>query len=529
MLFAKTITALYFLYIPVHAILGFMLFSYASKMCIAVVVFILMFGVTAFAAPSLNISTPQNTTYNTTKINLNVTSNELVDFYTIGNKGRQHYLVRNPTNLNTYLYGRGGAFNVTIYANNSNGTASGSVVYSIGPIHNPINITSCGWLVSSNADYQLLNNISTTYGCLFTGFAAPPPAYNITVNLNGFMVEGGWAYQGECYYSKFHNGTFRYVFWSMIISFSDSCEWSNLKIEIPPTPSNPTADAVFFNDLVKRITFRDVDIRAARGFHGTFDTQLTLERVNITGMMGPYSRDVAFWHEGTLFDNYKLINVAVSNFTEDVSLDGNVNVEYTIANSVFNTTPMINGRFGEGEWMGRDTRVGITKINTQHLVIINLTDQDGNPLAGAVAIIDNKISANPVGALDNLAANPTAHVFTSTNNSGLSEIYLTQKVKIIKSFSPIEVEDVSYEPYIITAKSRGAQQNITLNFTTNSTIKVDISITFPTCTLDQLLDLNNDGYVNINDAIFVLRRITGEQVNVGNGKGCDAPVLSVPL
>ena len=42
------------------------------------------------------------------------------------------------------------------------------------------------------------------------------------------------------------------------------------------------------------------------------------------------------------------------------------------------------------------------------------------------------------------------------------------------------------------------------------------------CTITQMLDLNNDEVVNIQDAIIVLRVISGQNVSIsGTSKGCE--------
>jgi len=57
--------------------------------------------------------------------------------------------------------------------------------------------------------------------------------------------------------------------------------------------------------------------------------------------------------------------------------------------------------------------------------------------------------------------------------------------------------------------------------TRNVAIKPKV-VTLPSCTLMQMLDLDGSGSVDINDAIHVLRYITGQAESLGPGKGCEA-------
>ena len=76
------------------------------------------------ATPQLIINSPQATEYNSTKILLNLSSNEPVDFFIKDTKGRNPrdvILIENTTELIDYLYVNEGEHEFTIWANNSNG------------------------------------------------------------------------------------------------------------------------------------------------------------------------------------------------------------------------------------------------------------------------------------------------------------------------------------------------------------------------------------------------------------------------
>ena len=102
----------------------------------------------------------------------------------------------------------------------------------------------------------------------------------------------------------------------------------------------------------------------------------------------------------------------------------------------------------------------------------------------------------------------------------------------MRSSSPAVITEYEFSNYTLTTRGWGSDNysQITLDLTDhNSTIRVDFPITtpsigeeLPNCTITQMFDLNNDGVVNIQDAIIVLRFISGKDVSVSEtSKGCE--------
>src|SRR3990170_3860302 len=139
------------------------------------------------AIPQLTINSPGNTTYNSTQVLLNVTSNETVDFFIQSPRGlRSIVLAENSTVLNDYLYLNEGEHEFTIWANNSNGETNATIFFTT-TIHNPINVTSCGIIRSSDTEYVLQNDISTSGSRCMT-FSS---LRNVSFNLNGYVINSG--------------------------------------------------------------------------------------------------------------------------------------------------------------------------------------------------------------------------------------------------------------------------------------------------------------------------------------------------
>ena len=110
------------------------------------------------ATPQITINSPQQTEYNSTQILLNVTSNETVNFFFKDpHTGKMFPIGENATSLNSYLYINQGSHKFTIWANNSNGETNATVLFNTTK-HNPVNITECGYLISSDTAYVLNND-----------------------------------------------------------------------------------------------------------------------------------------------------------------------------------------------------------------------------------------------------------------------------------------------------------------------------------------------------------------------------------
>ena len=122
-------------------------------------------------------------------------------------------------------------------------------------------------------------------------------------------------------------------------------------------------------------------------------------------------------------------------------------------------------------------------------------------------------------------ANPTATLYVATNEDGEAQVWLTEDLFYAKTSSPPVISNIDFSPYELKVVSRDTSetQNITLTGH-NSTIPLDFKLEFPggelpECTLQQTLDINNDGEVNIRDATVILRYIAGKNVEPGEPKG----------
>jgi len=148
--------------------------------------FILIFSILfVSAAPKLIIHSPQAIEYDSTKILLNITSNETVDFFIKDPRGvRNLILAENAIELNSYLYLNEGEHDFTIWANNSHGETNASVIFNTS-VHNPVEITSCGFLSSSNTEYILMNDVvgDISGSCLILSNLV-----NSSVDLNGYDI-----------------------------------------------------------------------------------------------------------------------------------------------------------------------------------------------------------------------------------------------------------------------------------------------------------------------------------------------------
>ena len=180
------------------------------------------------AAPNIQINSPQSITYSTTKVLVNISSNETVDFY-LKNLRNNLTVKLNSTIYESSLYGKTGNYNFIIYANNSNGISSKNVSFSISA-SNPINITSCGLLISPNARYEVMNDLSGE--CINWR----EDVNNATFDINGFKIESNsWPITINCFFSEILNGTLNHTadnnLAGLDIQNGDSCLFKDLNIE----------------------------------------------------------------------------------------------------------------------------------------------------------------------------------------------------------------------------------------------------------------------------------------------------------
>ncbi|MEK6832968.1 MAG: dockerin type I domain-containing protein, partial [Nanoarchaeota archaeon] len=176
--------------------------------------------------------------------------------------------------------------------------------------------------------------------------------------------------------------------------------------------------------------------------------------------------------------------------------------------------------------------VSDARFFTQHLVIVNISDQFNLTGACSVQVLDNGVLPRLEGIDAKLKtlANPTAKVYIPTGETGRGQEWITEKLIYAKSSSPPIITEYDFSNYTLTTKGWGSENysQITLNLTNiNSVVYVDFKINtslgktqLPGCTASQMLDLNNDENVNILDATIVLRYIAGLPVSSAGTKEC---------
>jgi len=465
------------------------------KLLSTIVLVVILQSVFVSASPNIQILSPQSIQYNTTKVNINVTSNETVNFY-VKALLRDFLVKSNATSYKSAFYGKTGNYELTIYANNSNGVVTKTVEFNISA-SNPVEITEGGYLGSSNTEYILVNNISEEG--LYWSF----PTENISVNLNGFAINlpGTTAINADCSHSKLANGTLNGI---LYLSFSSGCLLKNLSII-----SEEEAGVLVWD--TENTVIEDITVKASFGIYSAERTAKLIVRNSTFISSGPPSPmygidyDVAFLHDMSQNDEFTLENVKIVNFTKDVNwLDASIPT-YTLRSTKLNIS--------EPDLYFS----GVAKIYTQHLAVINTTDQNGEGVPVVVEIKDNStISGDPMFDLN---VNPTHSLLIATNETGLAETWLTEKISILRIESPLSEEVISYSPYNLTARTRDTTTTQTLNIVGNSTFKVNMPLEFPTtqlpdCTIFQMLDFNNDGDINAKDIKIVVDYMVGKPVEV---------------
>jgi hypothetical protein len=462
------------------------------KLLSTIVLVVILQSVFVSASPNIQILSPQNIQYNTTKVIINVTSNETVNFY-VKAILRDFLVKSNDTSYESAFYGKAGIYKLTIYANNSNGTATKTVEFNI-TAPNPVEITEGGYLGSSNTEYILVNNITDF---LYWSF----PTENISVNLNGFAVNSPFAMGTECSHSKIANGTLN---GRLIIPYSTGCLFKKLTIN-----SEEEAGVLVWD--TENTVLEDITVKASFGIYSAEHTAKLIIKNSTFISSGPpreiygIEYDVAFLHDMSQNDEFTLENVKVVNFTRDVNW-----LYASIPTYILRSTKL---NISESDLYFS----GMAKIYTQHLAVINTTDQNGEGVPVVVEIEDNStVSGDPMFDIN---VNPTHSLLIATNESGLAETWLTEKISILRIESPLSEEVISYSPYTLIARTRDTTTTQTLNIVGNSTFNVNMSLEFPTtqlpdCTIFQMLDFNNDGDINAKDIKIVVDYMVGKPVEV---------------
>ena len=214
-----------------------------------------------------------------------------------------------------------------------------------------------------------------------------------------------------------------------------------------------------------------------------------------------------------------LEGVTIEGFHSDIYLDGSYN-DFFLRNTNINLSNIHYPRWASN-----------TRFYTQHKILINVTDQFNETGSGVIEVTDNGILLRETGidAMLAMVANPTSNLLIATEDDGTTEFWLTEKLTTARVASPLTITEYDFSDYNLTARTWDNITTVKLNLTDHhSTIPVDIKVTVPaveeldSCTITQMLDLNNDEVVNIQDAIIVLRVISGQNVSIsGTSKGCE--------
>ena len=477
-----------------------------------------------FANPNIYINSPQNITYTSTKIPLNVTADEPVDFFFKDLKtGRVSILERDSVSLQSYLYAKNGSYNFIIWANNSNGVTNQSVIFS-DTMHNPINITDCGYLLSSDAEYVLVNNISTSAWTCFN----LESRRGISVNLNGYWVNGD-----SSNYNAFS-------------IYSSDMQIFNGTIYGIATPGRYDGPHMIELAGGTKMKLYDLYIHGYAGIYiNTFDG-LILEnvRINSTIPFWFYSLSNAYLINCTFIWNGRYYEY--NQFEPEGIFDESDHATLYLENISFQNFPNydIVTHYSYSDFFLRNTNLNFSRIDyaapwpadtrffSQHLVIINISDQFNQTGSGVIEVTDNGLFERREGfdALMTTDSNPTAHVLVSTNSRGIGQAWLTEKLILARTSSPMKIYEYAFYPYNLTARSWNSTESRQLNLSSNSTINVDFKLNIPQelpeCTILDMLDLNNDGIINTQDAVIILRQITGLSVSANQKKNCEGISLN---
>ena len=475
------------------------------------------------AVPQLTIHSPENITYDSNKILVNVTSNEPVDFYMASPSNSRippSLLAENTTSFESFVYVKNGSYKFDIFANNSNGETSENITFST-TAHNPINITDCGILMASNTEYVLGQDIlSTFYGCIQLR-----EMRNSTFNLMGHVIDTNpRRYALTIWYSSdimLFNGTIKTPassgsdFWGTLMLYGTKLTLENLTIE---------GSIGIDIESMKSSVIRNVTINSSVGIFSmdAYDLYIVDSDINWNGVFSPIYGTAAFVDYSSTHSTVILEESNMTGFPDyNFYLEGSF-IDFYLRSSHINIS-----KAHYPDW------VSDARFFTQHLVIVNISDQFNLTGACSVQVLDNGVLPRLEGIDAKLKtlANPTAKVYIPTGETGRGQEWITEKLIYAKSSSPVVIEEYDFSNYTLTTKGWGAENysQIILDLTgLNSTIEVDFKINtslgktqeLPECTTLQMLDLNNDENVNILDATIVLRYIAGLPVSSAGTKEC---------
>lgn len=486
--------------------------SASDRACVFLAVFssfVVLSLSASVAAPDLQIVSPQAfASYDSTNVTINVTSNETVDFFFRSMK-RDHYIERNSTSYVSRFYGQNGTVGFTIFANNSNGVSNRTVEFNFTK-HNPVEVggTSGGVIGSPDTEYVLVGDIGST---LFVDITTE----NISVNLNGYTINGDGSASiiMLCSKSVIYNGS---LVGGVNMDFADGCLLKDLA-----GTSNDYALRLFnIYDLTVDGMTMTTPVGVSIDQEGFVD--LHLKNSRFTSPVPEGEGTVGFIHDDTVADSIIMEETKFVNYSLDfLWINEPLNPEFILRNSKIAL---------EG---ADQTAEGTARIYTQHKALLNTTDQNGVGIPVAVEIFDNSTIEGDFSSY--LNGNPTDKILVATNSSGLAEVWVTEKVDLIRINSPPEVRTVEYDPYVMRAIARDANATVLLNISSNSTFPVPIGMNFPSqnattlpdCAISSMLDLNGDGSVNAHDMKVIVEFMTNKPVTVVSLKGCNALKMSV--
>lgn len=471
------------------------------------------------AAPVIQILSPENITYSTTKILVNVTSNESVDFFSKDSRGIDSIFAENVTSFESFIYAKNGSYTFEIWANNSGGETNESIAFSTTE-HNPIEISSCGYLYSSDTEYILVNDISTiSWACLGAYYLK-----GISLNLNGHSINRGTS------------STLRIMYGSDIEIYNGTLNSSASTTR--PGYATPRVIEVYGS----KIRFRDLYIHGHIGVDSESLDNSLFENVTINstiGFLDWYSQNVYFinssfiWNGvGPSFGICPYVNAICGESLHSTIILENTTVEdfpeydFDFEDSSFTDVYLRNSELNLSKVKFPENIATLRFIN-QHLIIVNVSDQFNESGSGVIEVIDNGVlpRVSGIDALVTTISNPTSNFLIATDENGTTSFWLTENLYVASKSSPLVITEYDFSLYNLTARSWESQATAELNLTdVNSIIPVSIQLeiggTYEECTIADMLDLNNDEVVNIQDATLILRKIAGLPVSSAGSKEC---------
>ena len=467
------------------------------------------------AAPQLTIHSPEQTGYDSTKIFVNVTSSEPVDFFIKGPVGQRDVILKeNSNNFQNYLYVNEGKHEFTIWVNNSNGETNAKILFNT-TTHNPVNITSCGIFGSSDTEYFLNNDVG---GEPVTACVYISNVRNISFDLNGHNI-------------NFSTGSYPEALRMFYVS---NAQVFNGSINAPQT----TGAAMELS--ISKTKFSNLNISGNVGV-SIWDLQdVFFENVNMNVTTGLYYWSVSnihFVNSTFTWNGYSSSGCAP---IPSAFCDWSDHSEFFLEETNITGFPeydfYLRGTFSD--FYLRNTKLNMSKISysesvadvrvfTQHLILIDVIDQLNLTGSGIIEVLDTEAVPRKEGydALVETVVNPTSDLLVATNEDGTAEVWLTEKLTHAQSSSPAVVIDYEFSPYNLTAKTWDGETSTVLDLrNVNSTIpvsfQINVPLPLPACTISQMLDLNNDGNVTILDKNIVLDYINGKNVSINGTKQC---------